>query len=158
METLPYPEQESAAVEAMMRAARLFNAVLAASLARTGAQVTPPQLRVLVLLAHRPEVGTADIATALGVDPSSATRLCDRLAAAGLIERRQSTRDRRRVRMTLTDAGSRLVGAVLDHRRAVFATMVHALVPEDREVLVRALDALINSADAVWLERLADPC
>ncbi|MBT9254620.1 MarR family transcriptional regulator [Phycicoccus sp. MAQZ13P-2] len=145
----PSLEGETEAVEAMMRAARMFNAFLAASLARTGGRVTPTQLRVLVFIADHPEAGTADVAETLGTDPSSATRLCDRLAVAKLIARRQATSDRRRVRLSLTPEGRRLVQSVMDHRREVFAGLVDTLSPDDRAVLVQALDALVATTDVV---------
>jgi predicted ArsR family transcriptional regulator len=63
-----------------------------------GAQVAPDELvdtvlaasRPLVVLAARGPQGTAELAAALAVNPSTATRMCGRLVRKGLIRRRAS--------------------------------------------------------------------
>jgi len=57
--------------------------------------------------------GEADTLTGLTrvvpLDSASISRQADRLVRAGLVHRRRSTRDRRLVLLSLTDAGNRLV-------------------------------------------------
>jgi DNA-binding MarR family transcriptional regulator len=52
------------------------------------------------------------VAGALDVNPSNASRTCDRLMKAGLLDRRESPDDRRNVTLTLTEAGTWLVDKV----------------------------------------------
>ena len=58
-------------------------AIAARSLAEAG-DVTLPQFRVLVILASRGPRRVRDLADDLGVNPSGASRLCDRLSGKGL--------------------------------------------------------------------------
>ncbi len=130
-----------------LRASRVFSALVAASVAHAGEVVTPPQLRTLVLVATRPEVDGATIAAALDIHPSGATRLCDRLVAAGLLDRATSRTDRRRLVLTLTDAGNGLVDAVMDHRRAALERILQRMSPDDVSALVVGLAAFSDAAD-----------
>jgi DNA-binding MarR family transcriptional regulator len=130
-----------------LRASRVFSALVAASVAHAGDVVTPPQLRALVLVATRPDVDGATIAAALDIHPSGATRLCDRLAAGGLLNRAPSATDRRRVILTLTTAGMRLVESVMDHRRAALERILAEMSPEDIQALTVALSAFSDAAE-----------
>lgn len=130
-----------------LRASRAFSALVAASVAHAGDVVTAPQLRVLVLVATRPEVDGATIAASLDIHPSGATRLCDRLVAAGLLDRATCATDRRRLVLTLTDAGEALVDSVMDHRRAALTRILQRMSPDDVRALVVGLDAFSDAAD-----------
>lgn len=101
----------------MMRAARVFSAVIASSLAQAGDVVTWPQLRVLVLVATRPDATATDVADALDIHLSSASRLCDRLVNAQLVQRHTSTTDRGNLLLSLTPKGSELIELIMKHRR-----------------------------------------
>ena len=130
-----------------LRASRVFSALVAASVAHAGDVVTPPQLRAMILVATRPEVDGATIAAALDIHPSGATRLCDRLVAAGLLDRATSTTDRRRVILTLTGAGEALVDSVMDHRRTNLERILERMAPHDVQALALGLSAFSDAAD-----------
>lgn len=134
-------------LSAALRASRVFSALVAASVAHAGDVVTPPQLRALVLVATRPDVDGATIAASLDIHPSGATRLCDRLVAAGLLDRSTSTTDRRRLVLTLTDAGTRLVDSVMDHRRAALERILERMRPEEVHALALGLAAFSDAAE-----------
>lgn len=53
-------------------------------------------------LVRRSDLGTADVASLLGMTTASATVLVDRLEAAGHVERRPHSRDRRRKQLVVT--------------------------------------------------------
>src|SRR5689334_24049458 len=80
-------------VEATMLAARALVGISAQSLAEVDDAVTPPQLRVLVMIASRGPLNLGAVARGLGVHPSNATRACDRLVVAGLLDRRDDPAD-----------------------------------------------------------------
>ncbi len=96
-------------VDALLSASRAMVAISARSLADLDAEVTLPQFRAPVVLASRGPQRIVDIASALGVNPSTGTRMCDRLVAKKLVRRYRSSADRRKVRLTLTEAGRALV-------------------------------------------------
>ena len=76
----------------------------------------PAAARVLVLASQPGRLNATGVAEALGVHLSSASRICDRLVQAGLLDRRDLPQDRRHVELTLTPAGERLLASVNDHR------------------------------------------
>lgn len=73
---------------------------------RTGG-ANPPfsQLRALFLLLDEPEVTAGTLARVAEVNPASVTAMVDQLEAAGIVERRRDTEDRRAVKISLTEAG-----------------------------------------------------
>lgn len=89
--------------------------------------MTLPQFRALVVLASRGPQRVADVSAELGIDPSTGTRLCDRLVRKGLVRRQRSTSDRRVVRVTLTSAGRSLVDQVTVRRREELSRIVAAM-------------------------------
>lgn len=134
-----------AQVEAVVAGTRVLGALIAESLASAEPTVTMPQLRVLILAGDAPQSATA-VAEDLGVHPSNATRTCDRLVAAGLLSRRPAEDDRRRVELTLTDSGRRLVDQVMEHRRARVAAIMARMSRTERAALAEALTAFSDAA------------
>jgi DNA-binding MarR family transcriptional regulator len=82
------------------------------------------------------------------VVPSSASRLCDRLEATGLLRRETDPRDRREVRLTLTPAARRLLDDLRERRRTALADVLDRMAPAERLDLVRALSAFGRAARA----------
>jgi DNA-binding MarR family transcriptional regulator len=91
----------------------------------------------------------AALAGALAVTPPTASRLCDRLVRKGLVRRRADRRDRRQVRIALTESGRRLIDAVTARRRGEIAALLEAFDPEERQSVVAALRRLAATAGEV---------
>jgi DNA-binding MarR family transcriptional regulator len=136
----------SESVAALMRASKVVAAAIAHSLAVADAKVTLPQLRVLVMVMEGGPLNMLSVAEGLGVNPSNASRTCDRLVRGGLLDRREDPSDRRNVALTLTPAGRRLVAAMLRQREVVFAQVVARMRPRDRSQLVNGLTAFSDAA------------
>jgi DNA-binding MarR family transcriptional regulator len=113
------------------------------------------QLRVLSIIAHSRHVNMSRLAEALDVVPSSASRLCDRLEAAGLLRRVLDPRDRREVRLLLTASAKRLLEELRERRRAALAEVLERMNPAGRQELVRALAAFHAAATADEAEEKA---
>ncbi len=124
--------------DAVLTASRVLVAVAARSLAEHESEVSLPQYRALVVLASRGLQRPVDLAQALGVDPSTATRMCDRLAAKKLIARRRDVADRRVVVLSLSASGRRLVERVTERRRREIEQILDAVDPTEQASLVRA--------------------
>jgi DNA-binding MarR family transcriptional regulator len=133
-------------VDTVLAASRALVAVAARSLAAAGDEVTLPQYRALVVLAARGPQGTAELAAALAVTPSTVTRLCDRLVRKGLVRRHRQAGDRRSVRIALTGAGRHLVAEVSRRRRAELARLLGALPPDQHEPVIAAFRAFAAAA------------
>ncbi|GIE48124.1 MarR family winged helix-turn-helix transcriptional regulator [Actinoplanes nipponensis] len=110
--------------------------------------VPPAQLRVLTIVARGEHTNMSRLAEALAVVPSSASRLCDRLEATGLLRRVPDPRDRREVRLLLTASAQRLLDELRDRRRSALAEVLERMSPARRQELVRALTAFDTAAAA----------
>jgi DNA-binding MarR family transcriptional regulator len=136
-------------VNAVMRASRVLVSVVARSVAEVEDVVTLPQLRVLVMIAGQGPQNLGSVAAALGVHPSNATRLCERLVVAGLVNRADDPQDRRFLRLVLTDEGHRLVETVMQHRRTAIEQVMARMSPSRRRTVAAALEAFAAAAGEV---------
>jgi DNA-binding MarR family transcriptional regulator len=144
----------AADVEAAMLAARALVAISAASVAAVDDVVTPPQLRVLVMIASSGPLNLGAVARGLGVHPSNATRACDRLVASGLLDRRDDPDDRRNLLLRLTPEGRRLVEGVMDRRRHAIAEVLERMPALQRTALIPVLTEFAEAAGELQDENL----
>ncbi|MFI7024771.1 MarR family winged helix-turn-helix transcriptional regulator [Micromonospora sp. NPDC049900] len=135
----------AAAIDA---AAESLVGVLDSAVARHRWAVSPTQLRVLSLLSSRPETNINGLAELLDVVPSSASRLCDRLEAIGLVRREADPRDRREVRLTPTAAAEVLLGEVRSRRHDAVRVVLERMPARVQHDLLRALKAFGQAATA----------
>lgn len=142
--TEPAPGRDEL-VDALLAAGRAMVAIAARSLANLDYEVTLPQYRALVVLASRGPQRVVDISAELGVNPSTATRMCDRLVLKKLVRRYRSTSDRREVRLTLTASGTGLVQQVMDRRRVELARLVESMPQSWVRPLTAGLKSLSES-------------
>ncbi|HYZ37589.1 MAG TPA: MarR family transcriptional regulator [Pseudonocardiaceae bacterium] len=136
-------------IEAVMLATRVLVAVTAESIAGLDDQVTLPQWRVLVMIASRGPLNLTAVAQGLGVHASNATRLCDKLVEAGLIQRSEDPADRRNLMLRLNAAGFQLVRDVTDQRRAAIAQILANMPAELRDDLVPVLRGFADAAGEI---------
>jgi DNA-binding MarR family transcriptional regulator len=133
-------------VEAVMRASRALVGITAASIAEVDDMVTVPQLRVMVMIATRGGVNLGAVASGLGVSPSNASRICDRLLKVGMVDRREDPADRRHITLTLTKDGHALIEKVNRHRRNAIRRVLRQMPAGHRDQLVAALDEFATAA------------
>src|SRR4051794_29497578 len=137
-------------------ASRALVAIAIRSIEAAPVAVPVPQHRVLVLLAADGPQAIGTLAQQLGVNPSNATRVCDRLERLDLVRRSRSTSDGRAVNVTITPARRQLVDAVTEARPREAAAVLRAFSPVQVEAAVAALTAFNRAAhersDAEWTE------
>lgn len=143
------PGVASELTDAVLTASRVLVAVAARSLAEHETEVSLQQYRALVVLGSRGPLRPVDLAEALGVEPSTSTRLCDRLVDKRLISRRRQAGDRREVRLDLSDRGRRLLTEVTERRRLEIARILEAVPAVERDGLVGAFHAFGRAAGEV---------
>ena len=138
----------------MLTASRALVGVAARSLAGTEETVTLVQYRAMVLLAARGEMNVGGLADALDVHQSTATRLCDRLVARGLVDRRHSPQNRRAVVVSLTRDGQELIRSVTAKRRAELDRIMQRLTAKQRTAVDDAFALFAEAAgelpDDAW--------
>lgn len=127
--------------DALLTASRLLVALSARSIAHVDDTLTIAQFRTLVILSTRGPSKIATLAERLNVQPSTATRMVDRLVVAGLIDRRHNPDSRRELIIELTPRGQDTVVAVTARRREEIAALVARMPEEDQSGMVRALTA-----------------
>ena len=78
----------------MLSASRALITVATKSLGAAAEEITIAQYRALVVLASRGPQRLGDLAAVLDIVPSTAGRMCDRLAGKGLIRRHRHRQTR----------------------------------------------------------------
>ncbi len=134
-------------VSALLTASRALVGVSARSLAQVEDAVTITQFRALVVLeGHGDTTRLNQLAERLGVTPSTALRMVDRLITADLVTRQENKADRREVLIALTHEGAELVQNVTARRRTEIAAIVAAMPRKGRKNVIAALNAFTQAA------------
>ena len=123
----------------VLLATRALVGLAARSLAAVSDDVSLAQHRVLVLLEGRGSQTMRALAEQLDVNPSTATRVCDRLVDKKLVRRHTDDEDRRAVRVDLSPRGRKLIDQVMNRRRALIADVLRKMTPRARQNLASAL-------------------
>jgi MarR family transcriptional regulator, 2-MHQ and catechol-resistance regulon repressor len=131
----------------LLEVARRLETVFARTITEC-AGMPGPRFELLLRLARTPgeQLTMSELAAQLGVTSGGATRLVDKVAADGLVQRRPCGEDRRVHHVLLTDAGRDRLAAVLDAHRADL----------DRELTSRLSEEQRTQLDEL-LDRLRDP-
>lgn len=98
-------------------------------------------LRALQSLDRRGPSMVGELGDDLGLVPSTASRLSDRLAEAGLITRRPAPRNRRSTLLELTDAGRAILDELVALRVRAFGDVADQMSSHDREALLQGAHA-----------------
>ncbi|MGC5005487.1 MarR family winged helix-turn-helix transcriptional regulator [Streptomyces sp. NBC_00353] len=114
------------------------------------------QLRALHALEAAPGLNLTALAERLDIGLPTASRLCDRLEAAGLLERASHPHRRREVQLSLTVPGRQVLRDVAGRRAQALAAVLGVMEPAARVALSRGLQALHAAQDAAS-SRSEDP-
>jgi DNA-binding MarR family transcriptional regulator len=109
------------------------------------AEITLTQLSVLRELRQGPQ-NAGKLGVAVGLSPTSITRLVDRLESRGLVGRRRESEDRRCVEIHLEPAAERLLGQIRVLRGSVLHRAVESMTRVERRRLTMALRRLVDLA------------
>jgi DNA-binding MarR family transcriptional regulator len=112
-----------------------------------GEDVVQLEYGSLIALEIEPGIDQRRLADAMGIDPSNASLVVDRLHSMGLIERRISGVDRRSRELYLTAKGKALWRRLRVKSRAANAKVLAPLAPHERELF---LDMLIRVIQGNW--------
>jgi DNA-binding MarR family transcriptional regulator len=141
----PAPSERAAAeVEA---AAEALVGIWAHVAENLDVRISPTQLRALTAVGRYGELNLSQLAEALGALPSSASRLCDRLEAAGLLTRDAGRANRRAVSLRLTADGEALLDQARRNRRDQIARVLESMTPAGRAELAEGLAAFQRAAE-----------
>ncbi len=106
--------------------------------------VTVPQLLCLLKVDELGPLTLKDLSEEVYLTPSTLVGIVDRLENAGLFKRERSVRDRRRVRISLTDAGRELAGHAPSPLQENLANKLDLLPELERATIALALEKLLD--------------
>jgi DNA-binding MarR family transcriptional regulator len=106
---------------------------------RAATQLSISQLRALLTVEESPGINLRGLAGRLSMILSSASRLCDRLVAAGLLERVPGRLDRREIALHLTPTGEGLLADLRAERHRRLAEVLDGMSAAGRAALLRGL-------------------
>jgi DNA-binding MarR family transcriptional regulator len=106
------------------------------------AGVSPEQVSLLVAIKYAPGIGLRELADRERVSPPAMTKHVDRLERDGLVARTPSAEDRRRVGVSLTEEGQRVLRRVRSRRTAWLAQRLRGLSPEELAAIEAAVEPL----------------
>ncbi|CCH20953.1 MarR family winged helix-turn-helix transcriptional regulator [Micromonospora lupini] len=105
----------------------------------TASRVSGAQLRAVMVVEQHDGINLRRLATRLDMLLSSASRLCDRLVAAGMLEREPGRFDRREISLHLTPEARRLLAELRADRQERIAAVLAAMSPAGRTALVSGM-------------------
>jgi DNA-binding MarR family transcriptional regulator len=105
------------------------------------------QADALEVLAQQGPCRMRELADALRVDASTATRAVQRLEEAGLARRKSDSADARCVLVAATDKGQRLRDRVTARGRAALRDILEEFDPAERAQLAELLDRFVRAID-----------
>ncbi|HEV8569845.1 MAG TPA: MarR family transcriptional regulator [Actinoplanes sp.] len=136
-----------------MRAAAVDDAAQALLAAWDAAreQATPrlswPQLSALLVVERAEGINLRGLAGELKMLLSSASRLCDRLVASGMVTRVPGRADRREIALYLTPSSRQLLDELRLTRREMLSTVLERMSATGRAALIRGLTEFAAAAD-----------
>jgi DNA-binding MarR family transcriptional regulator len=137
--------------EAYLTASRALVGIAVRSIEASPVEITVVQHRLLVALAAQGDRTISQIAEALGVNQSNASRHCDRLQRLDLVSRRRAPYDGRVVCVSLTGKGRDVVRRVTRRRLREIDQVLGRMGEPPAAAALQALEAFAAAA-----EELAD--
>lgn len=132
------------AMDALRRIVRALRVSTHASERELG--VSAAQLFVLRQLVLQPRQSLGELAALTRTSQGSVSEVVSRLVAGGLVERRVSASDRRRVELTVTAAGRRLLDRASETVQERLVAGFERLGERKRRALAEGLEAWLESA------------
>mgnify|MGYP001178879174 CR=1 FL=1 len=103
------------------------------------------EFRVLVTLVGNDDLSLGRLAEMMQVKQPTLSRIIDKLVASGLVDRRESSDDRRSVKIRLSRLGRREVKPLLKRARTLNDGIISSLGAEDSKNLKRILERIIEN-------------
>jgi DNA-binding MarR family transcriptional regulator len=134
------PDRSAEAEEYAVRLERATRGLLALNvsvLEQVESSAGLATLRALQSLDRRGPSMVGELGDDLGLVPSTASRLSDRLSEAGLITRRPAPSNRRSTLLELTDAGRAILDELVVLRIRAFGEVADQMSKQDRAALIQ---------------------
>jgi DNA-binding MarR family transcriptional regulator len=114
--------------------------------------LTGPQLMILQEVADAGEVSVGEVAKAISLSQGTVTGILERMQNRGLVTRRRSDADRRRVLVQATAAGYALLETAPPLMQEAFVERFNSLPDWEQTMILSALQRLVGIMDARSIE------
>jgi DNA-binding MarR family transcriptional regulator len=104
--------------------------------------ITVPQFRTLLFISRNPGTPLLTVSEHLGLSSPTVCKMVDGLVANRLISREISSKDRRKVTLTLTAQGQEILERSRIETQARLATVLSRLSPDENETVFKAMQLL----------------
>jgi len=106
--------------------------------------VTGGQVSLLVQIKYRPGIGIRELAALERMSVPGMSKFISRLEEAGLVQRAPVEGDQRRVGLTLTSAGQKVLRSVKSRRTAWLSARLRELDPDELDAIDAAIEPLAH--------------
>ena len=110
--------------------------------------VTGGQVGLLVQIKHRPGIGMRELASLERMSVPGMSKYVSKLEEAGLVRRAPVEGDQRRVGLSLTSAGHRVLRSVKSKRTAWLSARLRQLEPDEVDAIDDAIEPLTKLLEA----------
>jgi DNA-binding MarR family transcriptional regulator len=138
------------ALRRIVRAIDLHSRVLEHEVGLTG-----PQLICLRVIGQRAPLSAGELARAVDLSQATVTGILDRLVKRRLVIRRRSSRDRRRVTLTVAPEGQRVLATAPSPLQSRFTGKLAELPERTQSRLCVTLEQVVRMMDAEGLDAAA---
>jgi DNA-binding MarR family transcriptional regulator len=106
--------------------------------------VTGGQVSLLIQIKYHPGIGIRELAALERISVPGMSKFISRLEEAGLVQRAPVERDQRRVGLTLTPAGQKVLRSVKSKRTAWLSARLRDLDPDELDAIDAAIEPLTH--------------
>jgi DNA-binding MarR family transcriptional regulator len=109
--------------------------------------LSPRQFGVLLSLSKSGPMSQRELSDVIHIDPSTLGEILRRMGSRGLIARRSTSEDRRKVTLALTAAGRRTLRDYLPAAQQVQERLLEPVPPEHHAILLTSLQRIVQTLE-----------
>ncbi len=136
-----------AAVTTIMRALKIAEKDV--QVAHRELNFVAADIQTLRFIAANPGCKLSDLAAHLGVVPTTASSVVDRLVDRGFVSRERPETNRRSIALSLTAAGQEAFALIDEEEKATMRIMLEALPEQDRASFIRSMSLIADKVGQV---------
>ncbi len=106
---------------------------------RRPAELSPNQFRAMLFINHNEGISLTDFADFTGMSLSSASKIADSLACRRFVRREEATDDRRRILLSITPAGKKILEKAVAEAMEYFTKKLAPLTASECAVVSKAM-------------------
>lgn len=114
--------------------------------------LTGPQLVILQEITRMGEVTAGEIAQAVSLSQATVTGILERMENRGLLARRRSDRDKRRIMVSITKSGQQILEDAPPLMQEAFVERFSSLQEWEQTMILSALQRLVSIMDAKTIQ------